>query len=539
MAIQGWSNSKALWPSLTLIGVIGLAIGVRLLVVRGLDAPLWGDSYQHTMIAQLLVEHGGLFDSWQPYVALDRFTYHYGFHTAAAVVHWLTRLSVLEATIWTGQLLNGLAVLAIYPLAVRVTGSRWAGVWAVLFAGLLSPMPMSYVNWGRYTQLAGLAILPTAVWLTWENVEASTRQWPSLTLASVLGAGLALTHYRVLLFYAAFVVALLLVSLGRRGQETFSRLAVIGAGALLLFLPWFVNAFGSQIMRMLGLQLTTLPSQAHPFLHEYNAIGSLGSYLSPVWWLGLALGLGMGLWSRLKGVLVVAIWWLLILIMANPEWMHLPGAGVLTNFAVFIAAFLPAALFTGVLVARAMRALNVRGWGPPAATLFMLAVGLWGAWQRTGDLDPIQHALVTRPDMRAAAWIRDNTPADSRFLVNSFFAFGGGAVVGSDGGWWLPLLADRSTTVPPLSYASELGPESDLSQRVSAVGKAMLEYEPEDPEFVAVLQDQGVTHVYIGQRQGGVNHPGEGILQPEELIASRHYDLVYHEDLVWVFSLTP
>ena len=110
-----------------------------------------------------------------PYVDLDQFTYHFGFHSTAAALHWITGLPAPTATLWTGQLLNGLACLVLYPLVFRMTGSRWASVWAVLLTGLLSPLPMKMVNWGRYTQLAGMVILPSAGWLTWELYESEDR----------------------------------------------------------------------------------------------------------------------------------------------------------------------------------------------------------------------------------------------------------------------------------------------------------------------------------------------------------------------------
>jgi hypothetical protein len=46
-----------------------------------------------------------------------------------------------------------------------------------------------------------------------------------------------------------------------------------------------------------------------------------------------------------------------------------------------------------------------------------------------------------------------------------------------------------------------------------------------------------VTHVYIGQRQGAVNNPEPGVLDPDELLASPSYRLLYHQDGVWIFEL--
>jgi hypothetical protein len=67
----------------------------------------------------------------------------------------MTGVEIAEATLLTGQIINVLAVLTLYPLSVHLAkGSRWAGVGAVLIAGIVSPMPAYYVNWGRLRNLA-------------------------------------------------------------------------------------------------------------------------------------------------------------------------------------------------------------------------------------------------------------------------------------------------------------------------------------------------------------------------------------------------
>src|SRR4030066_2372836 len=83
--------------------------------------------------------------------------------------------------LWTGQLLNILAIISLYPLAYKITKNRWAGVLAILVAGLLSPMPMSYVNWGRYTQLAGQVILPVSIWTGWSLLDRPFPEWQNIS----------------------------------------------------------------------------------------------------------------------------------------------------------------------------------------------------------------------------------------------------------------------------------------------------------------------------------------------------------------------
>jgi hypothetical protein len=540
-SFRRWLDSGHLWPDVALVLVLGLVFAVRLLAVRSLDAPMWGDSFQHSTIAQLLVDNGGLFDSWVPYAEIDGFTYHFGFHTAVAVLHWLGGLPVVASTLWAGQLLNGLAVLALYPLAVRVTGSRWGGVWAVLFAGLLSVMPMFYTNWGRYTQLAGLAILPAAVWLTWALVDAPESRGQRLAIilavALVVG-GLALTHYRVLLFYGCAAIALLLVSLTMGfGRRLLRGMAWAGAGTVVVCLPWLLNALGSTLQQMVVVHATTLPDQAHPFVADYNAIGALDTFLHPIGWLALAIGLGLGLWRRRHGMLLTGLWWLTLLIATNPAWFSLPGTGLITNFALFLAAYFPAALAVGYLAATSLEGRRQRRWLQALAVLVTVIAGVWGAGQRLSDIDPATHALVTRPDLRAAAWIRENTPPGSRFLIDAFPAYGGTSIVGGDAGWWLPLLAGRSTTIPPLAYSTELSLDSDIRAEIKALAERAEGNHWDDPALLDLLAEQGVTHVYVGQRRGAVNQARTRTIVPEQLLASPSYRAVYHQDRVWIFQV--
>jgi hypothetical protein len=166
-------------------------------------------------------------------------------------------------------------------------------------------------------------------------------------------------------------------------------------------------------------------------------------------------------------------------------------------------------------------------------------VGIWGARARLNDLQVVSSVLATRPDIRAAEWIQENTPQDARFLVNSFFAYNDSAIVGSDGGWWLPLLAQRQTTLPPLTYSSERGPRPDYVGWINALAGEIQNKGIAHPNVLAFLRARGITYVYIGQRQGRVNYGGPYVLEPEQLLASPNFRLVYRQDRVWIFKTVP
>jgi hypothetical protein len=450
-------------------------------------------------------------------------------------------------------------VLGLYPLALKVSGSRWAGVAAVWIAGLGLPMPMYYVNWGRYTQLSGQVILVTAVVLTWMLLESRTSgssegtgrvarvrgpAWKDRArrLPSALGAylpawvaiaGLALTHYRVLVFYGAFVAAWLAIDAGRGWRRALG----LGAGSLVIVAPWLVRALGGKIVDIVASQLTTAPDRLSSFSVQYNAIGNLSTYMPLVAWLLLPLAAALGLWRRRRGVGLVSLWWFLLFVATNPQILRLPGSGVITNFALFIAVYIPAGLLIGDLCGWLVALVGSRAWMRVLLALLIVGGGLAGARQRIGDMRIEQHALALQPDVEAMAWIRENTPPEARFLVNSFFAYGGSVIVGSDGGWWMPLLAGRANTVPPLNYSAEQGPWPEYRLWVNELTTIIQDRGVADPATVDELHRRGITHVYVGQRQGRVNYGGPYVLSPDVLRQSPYYRPIYHRDQVWVFEL--
>jgi len=553
-------NVQAPWADVAYIGILALIILTRFWAIRSLDLPMWGDSYQHTMIAQLLVDHGGLFNSWQPYTELTTFTYHFGFHSAVAVFDWITHLSMPDAVLWVGQLLNVLAVMVLYPLATKIGRSRWAGVLAVLVAGLLSPMPMVYVNWGRDTQLAGQVILPVAVWLIWNilmpkpSVAPQQRQggkWDSIRMW-VLGCfslgGLALTHYRILILAIVFLAAFWILYARRDSFRLLLRRTFwLGIGGGLLFLPWFIRVFGGRILQIFAAQMTTSATQAVESDPQLGNMGNISTYLPVLLWITLFVVIGIGIWRREKATLLISLWWFGNLLVANPYWLGLPGAGAVTSFTVLIAMYIPAAILVG---AAASWLIDLKNAMPQlsqmrpriqtilslGAAVLLIGVGGLEVRQRVKDVQPSVYALATRPDVLAAKWIQKNTDPTARLLVNSFPAFQNNVVVGSDGGWWLPLLSERKITVPPIIYGFEKDPWPGYSKQVNALTFAIQAKGIQNPDILLQLKERGISYIYIGQLQGQVNSGGP-LFTVAQLLSDPNFHVVYHQDRVWIFQI--
>jgi hypothetical protein len=146
--------------------------------------------------------------------------------------------------------------------------------------------------------------------------------------------------------------------------------------------------------------------------------------------------------------------------------------------------------------------------------------------------------LVTRPDVEAMNWIRDNTAPGARFLVQGFRVHDGKSAVGSDAGWWIPLLAGRENTIPP-EYAllTEAPLEAGYGRRVVGLVEGLEENSVASPEGLELLCDWGVTHVFIGQQQGLVGFGAKQLFSPQDLRTSAAFRPVYQHDRVSIFAL--
>ncbi len=534
-------HTERFWSMSALVVVMAVVIFTRFWAVRSMDAGLWGDSFQHTEIAQLLVDHGGLFNSWQPYADLTTLTYHFGFHSWIAVFHWLTGIPVLKATLWVGQIVNILAVFTLYPLALKLVKNAWAGVAAVLIAGMLMPMPMFYVNWGRYTQLAGQAILPVAVTLLWGWLLYQPRSMRLMALNALVWGGLALTHYRILILGLLFIPAFFAAYLSRQNWKMqVSKVILLGVSAGILFLPWFIHVYGGKILTLFSRLAQKTPA-AGSVSTDFTDVGSLFMYAAPLLWALLIAAVCWGLWQRSRAFLAMVIWWGLLFLSANPGLLGLPGDNIISNLTVVIAIYIPIGICVGAVCAVLFTQLltkgkDKRGWVlQGGAAILAVALAIAGIAPRLEDVHTNQFVLATRPDLRAFGWISQNTPADSRFLVNSFLAFYDTVTAGSDGGWWLPLLTRRGASIPPMNTGFEQGNSPDYQAQVNQLVSLVRANGVRSDVVLRELAQRGIRYIYIGQVHG--RDPGQDLVKPEELQADPHFRVIYHQDRVWIFEI--
>lgn len=519
---------------LALAAIVGFSLAIRLAMVRDLAAPAWVDPVHHATIIRMILETGGVPGSYAAAMQAEGSWYHPGFHSLAAVFHWLSGLGLPENLLLLGQILNAAVILGMYLFVSALTHDRRAGLFAALIAGVFSPMPAYYTSWGRYTQLAGLVVLPGALRLILASLADRSPSWKRRLglwgLTALACGGLFLIHYRVATFLALLLAAHLLGEILRSLDRqplwkslppSLSRLGVLLGMTFVLTLPWWPSLYSSMIVPRLALN----PPVAQPLAVDWGLLTPASGKAA------LILAAGGLVWTiarvRWFGP-VLALWAGLLYLSANQGMLRLPINTGINKTSVEIMLFMPIATLGGFLISDWIGL--IAGFIP--ARLYRLSVAvvvagvaglsLLGAQRLLPILNP-STLLFRQADRAAIRWIDQNLGTDERLVINPFL-WGYGLYAGQDGGFWITPLSGRNTLPPPVIYG--LG-EASLVKRITQASRQALERGKDPAGLHALMQEQGLGYIYTGARGGAIS--------PGALSQSPLFETVYHQDGVWIF----
>jgi hypothetical protein len=551
VAVRRWRRER-LRPApetWALAAVVLAGLAVRLLAIRDLVLPLWVDSPQHLLISRIMAETGMVPAGYRPWMPVDAFAYHFGFHALIASLLQLADQRAVELILVGGQVLNALAPLAVYSATFMVTRRRRAGLIAAFLVALLSLFPSYYVTWGRYTQLTGALVLAPLMGLTWQffrGLESgrAAAVWRRALVVGLLLGGLYLVHARMWLFALVWVgVAAGGTWLaGRRSWWRARRTLgwLLGAGGLSLVVaaPWHVRV----IRQFLLTLVDQVGERGDPGTYNYFPWG----YLTFGWervWLGLSVvGLIVAIvWgarrtARARGhgegagvVVLIGVWAGAVTGLMNVDRLGVPTFGLINNNSWVISLFIPVGIVAGWLADEGMR-LAARGrvgrtMTRAAAGAAVVWCSLYGMRQNIAIVNP-ETVLGVRDDMELIAEADVLLPADAVVLVNGWAWLGQDNWAGSDAGYWILPLIGRETTMPPIGYGmdrSNLELVNSFNRTLSAVE------EWGAPETAALLWERGVTHVFIGARGGQI--------RPELLVGQPQYELLETNGAAWLFAV--
>ncbi len=534
-----WLNRNRYLLALLLIFIFALA--VRLIMIRDLAAPPWVDSVHHALLTRIIMEKGMFPDTYSPYITSDNARYHPGYHVTLAVFQWLSGLELQTGMLLYGQLLNAAIIFGVFLLTKSLTKNNKAGLLAALIAGIYTPMPAYYTSWGRYTQLAGLVVMPAAfavikyiVSSEFTRIEAKSTRVAFFILAGILCAGLFVIHYRVIVFLALLLIAYVVVnsissiknrSLFKTLSADLALIFVIVVIAVVLSLPWLPGALTEFIVPRIESSLNGDTGFAgHSWAYLTTASGT--------WTLYLALaGIALGIFKKKKFTWILILWVAFLFIMSNLNMLRLPMSGFINNTSVEIALFIPIAVFGGYLLAFIIDGMGNWLHGKWALIyhgiilMTIICLSLLGAQKLLPILNP-DTVLAHQADIPAIHWIENNIPAEETILINPL-AWGYGLYTGADGGFWITPLSGRKTMPPPLLYGFDT--QGEISRYVTQMSKDALEKASDPIALYDLLISENIHYVYLGAKGGVFSH--------QKFINSGLYKPIYDKDGVWIFSL--
>lgn len=544
ITLSCWKNPPILdlsggpWLAWGYLGILLLTLATRFVQIRDLTLPPWVDSVHHALLIRIVAEQGRIPIAPRPYLPVDELPYHWGYHVTAAALLQLSGLQIPELMLWSGQVLNTLALVAAAGLAATLWRSPLAALGAALVTGLLANMPAYYLSWGRYTQLCGMLVLPPLAMvglLLWRRLSAprqagdEQRQQRGLAICSaLLVAGLVLIHYRVLIYWAPLLVLTPLVYLPQAAPRRLTRSLTLYAlapvlGGALSTLPWLFLLARRVLAQYVARPAGLVGSEGYNNLNLALFWTGNNRYLFVL----AAFAALWAIWRRRRAAVLVIAWVAALLLMANPGVLGLPPLWLISNDSVLIILYLPTALLLGGGLALLYR-LRLRKLGPLAPRALvggMTLLALLGAWQLRNILNP-STVLAVPGDARAIAWAERETAPDARFLVSAR-PWLPRVNRGGDGGWWLLPLTARWTTVPPVLYT--YGSREDV-EAIFALTSAVAQLDAHSADKLRqILRDHDIDYVYRSGAEG--SFPAELLRQIGEL------RLVYEQDSVQIYQV--
>jgi hypothetical protein len=491
-----------------LVAALALLLIVRFNSTRGWVVPPGIDSPHHTVIVQLLLEHHGLFSSWAPYSDAETFTYHFGFHAVTALFAWMTGSDAVFAVFVMARVMGVCAVAALFALVRLWTRSSWGGVFAAVFWELYSHQLYSFDPPGRWTPLAGLAVLPSALVLLslFLQAEGPPKKWRLGLLCITTSTGLVLTQYKTAVVFAVLATVLfcsrcISATLDsrpyrhRRIIEISCRAFAILLITSLLVAPRLSALMETKTGKALNRILIEAPPSTVPNMNVRELFLSEFAHRQQLFVLSLALLGGLAILRQRREALWFVIGWAAVSVAMNPKLAGIARFGLIDQtywtYVVPTAIAAMAGLAVGLGCEAVERSRNL-AWNGGLFVIALLLSG-WGAVRSP----PLHHVnqFVLAEDLPAMEWIKTNVPENEKIAGRG--AFYAAIVLEYDAIMWVPYFTRHLTNHTLLAASLEKAPTADREKSRSFTAE-LYRRDMSTPESAAWMQEQGYRWFYSG-----------------------------------------
>lgn len=525
--IHSWKTAfDKTW--LLALGVLAVFIVWRLWQARELVFPNWVDSQHHVLIIRKIIENGGLPSTLEPYLP-GPFYYHFSFHAVTAFFSVLSGLAPEKAVLLLGQVLNACVGVSVYALA-KAIGRDWrVGILAAFFVTFVTKMPGYYLSWGRYTLLMGVMILPVAM-AEVEVLRSRAARWLRTIGLVLLTGGTLLSHY-----LAAFLLAIYFLIIGiewvvgsiTKKEADWPAILNLAGPAFLGLLSsarWYIRIFRYSVGIVdRGIQLSenvlTIDTDQVDYLKYI--LGPNASYLL----MGLAvLGLFYLLYKR--DWRTFGIWSTVLVFLSIPTGIVVFSfQNYYFDLVLFIVISLLSALFAVGMLDFLLEKFNKKIYITLLILLLLLGLISFGAYENRDTIND-STVLVNSSDQNALEWIKQHTPEDARFFVNTT-NWGYGIYRGVDGGGWILPTTGRWSLAPTIFYT--FGADKETSATWTDWSERAMEVTTCDDNFWDLVEEANLRYLYIRDDTSG--------LQAQVVISCTGARTLYDNGIVSIWLL--
>ena len=554
------------------LGLLLITILTRMIPTWQYPYPAWSDSLHHSIITKLVMLNGQLPADMLPFDPTNLSAYHLGLYALSGSLGLLGNVAPHTALLVYSQLVNAFAGLAVFVFLDKRM-SRTAGLAGMVFAGLVSFQPALYFNWGRFPQMASQTMLLPAALLAWEAFESGTQTnnaiksptgteqgqpfWKRFDIIAISIAGLtisacALLHFRVAAFLLPLLVFIFIFTIGKievkkaQAKQIFFNTLLVALVALILTLPALVTALSFYLNPIWTPEKSVNPldeasrqkslAELPYYTFKYETFFEIG--LTRAASIFAALGLLIGLcFKKTKVLAMTTIAWLASLfIEGSLAKFNIYKLAFVNMTGVMILAYMPGALGFGLLfeelkkAAQALFGINkfTKSGIQAILTWMLVFIGLLFTNDRINQIEPWRHFMSVE-DEQAMLWIKENTPKDAVFAVNTF-SWAGGAVHGTDAGHWIPYFAERETNTRTMisveAYDYNIVQyRSKLVYSLYLAGNELIDTQP--------FCNLNVDYLYSA-KNAPFNNQDFNLLA---LLASPNVELIYDENGVQILQL--
>jgi len=139
---------------------------------------------------------------------------------------------------------------------------------------------------------------------------------------------------------------------------------------------------------------------------------------------------------------------------------------------------------------------------------------------------------VTQEDLIASRWVKNHTQPDSCFMINTYnFDFSPNFIIGSDGGWWLSVLAQRCVVAYPMTTSVERFSRPNALNKIVALHN--LNGDISNRAALEIMRKYNIKYVYTSN----IKKIGGSYIDPFKLKKSPFFKLIYKNRSVYVFKV--